>query len=164
MSLKPAAAGALVGAILLTGGVIGWKILEGAGQAAAERPQVVALTESAEARPTYASAQEISEALSKTPVGCTNFATIGRLVNGESEAAECDVDQWKARISMYSSRRAVGDVLDRSAGRDAYGMPVVVVAGENWIVTFPRASDQKKSTSLAEQIAETLNGAVIKMK
>lgn len=161
MHVKHALAGALTGAILLAGGTIGWQILEGAKTAAAERPQAVSLTESAAARPTYTSAQEISEALSKTAAGCGNFAPVARLVNGETEAAECGINQRKARISMYGSKGDVGNVLDASSGRDAYGMPVMVVAGENWIITFPRGSSPEKSAAVAEQIADALDGAVM---
>ncbi|MFI6495994.1 hypothetical protein [Nonomuraea typhae] len=163
MSVKHAVAGSLAGAVLLAGGIIGWQILKGGDRAAAERPQSTSLTEStAPERSTYTSARAISEALAKTSVGCGNFTPAGRLVNGEVEAAECGINQRKARISMYGSQSEVSKVLDASTGRDAYGMPVNVVSGENWIITFPRGSNPTTSAAVAEEIADTLDGTVVK--
>lgn len=111
--------------------------------------------------PSYHEALDVCRELAESRVGCMNFHHVSR-VNGEIEAASVIVGGVTSRISIYSSRAVVDTVIDTSLGRNAFGQPIDLVAGDNW--TLSVLPGRGAGHGLAYAARDVLGGLVIESK
>lgn len=155
MHIKEAIAGAAVGAVLVAGGVIAYKLGQANPQDSSGEIHAVAITR--EPGPIYQSTSEICQKLAS--LGCSGIPA--QLLNGETESAACQIAGRSCRISIYPSFKAIEQLATGYSGRTLYGEPLDIVVGENWTVTV---SPYGGSHEAIEAVHKVLGGVVLLSK
>lgn len=156
--INAAIVGALVGGVILIVGSIAVHMVS----RSIPKHEVHAVEIVETPAPIYDQAIDVCRKLAESQVGCMNFRLTPQLLNGEIEAAPVIVGGITSRISIYPSREFLDGMLDTSTGRNAYGQPVDLVAGDNWTVTI--LLSRGEGHELANAVQQVLGGGVLESK